>query len=273
MRNNQLHKLLILSVLLLSGLTNTNCQESKESADTLRKDAVKIFIDCHRCDMNYIRKEIPYVNYVRDVKEADIYILETRQGTGSGGEQYALTFQGLGKYLGKNDTLFYNSRPDDPRDLTRNGRTQIIKMGLMRHVATTPLFNTIDIGFNGETEEEEVVDKWNYWVFKMRVNGSLSGESLRDQYRLGAEIKADRITEDWKIRMELDADFDEETYKIEDDSTWTASSDKKEGDVSAVKALSDHWSLGALARVVSSTYSNIDIGYELTLKCFLEWAD
>jgi hypothetical protein len=95
------------------------------------------------------------------------------------------------------------------------------------------------------------------------VNGSLSGEQLRDQYRFSGEIKADRITEDWKIRMELDADFDEEKYKIDEDTTWTASSNKKEGDISVARALSDHWSLGALARVVSSTYSNIDIGYEI----------
>ena len=42
-----------------------------------RLDAVRVFIDCARCDINYIRQEIPYVNYVRDVREAQVYILET----------------------------------------------------------------------------------------------------------------------------------------------------------------------------------------------------
>ena len=52
-------------------------QEKVSVQDSLRKSAANIFIDCSRCDMNYIRAEIPYVNYVRDVREADVYILET----------------------------------------------------------------------------------------------------------------------------------------------------------------------------------------------------
>lgn len=56
--------------------------------------SVYLFIDCRFCDMNYIRREIPYVNYVRDVKEAQVYVLETRQSTGSGGSEYTFTFLG-----------------------------------------------------------------------------------------------------------------------------------------------------------------------------------
>ena len=55
--------------------------------DTTRRGAVKIFLDCQGCDMNYIRLEIPYINYVRDVREAQVYILETDQDAGSGGNQ------------------------------------------------------------------------------------------------------------------------------------------------------------------------------------------
>ena len=62
-----------------------NAQELDSIPESLRKDAVKTFINCQRCDMNYIRKEIPYVNYVRDVREAEVYVLETRQSTGRGG--------------------------------------------------------------------------------------------------------------------------------------------------------------------------------------------
>jgi len=261
MRNNQLHKLLILSVLLLSGLTNTNCQESKESADTLRKDAVKIFIDCHRCDMNYIRKEIPYVNYVRDVKEADIYILETRQGTGSGGEQYALTFQGLGKYLGKNDTLFYNSRPDDPRDLTRNGRTQIIKMGLMRYVATTPLFNTVDIEFKGENEEEEVVDRWNYWVFEIEFDPNFEFEESKNEIVWENSLQASRITPKWKMEFEFDQEFTQKNFSYEDTSFVKYRRHWSQNNL-VVASISDHWSAGIFIRTSSSSYQNKELSFD-----------
>jgi len=33
---------------------------------------------------DYLRKEIPYVNYVRDIKDAGVYIISTVQQTGSG---------------------------------------------------------------------------------------------------------------------------------------------------------------------------------------------
>jgi hypothetical protein len=71
-----------ISIAALSFTLTSNGQT--ESAETLfrdtalnREDAVTVFIDCARCDINYIRQEIPYVNYVRDVREAQVYILET----------------------------------------------------------------------------------------------------------------------------------------------------------------------------------------------------
>jgi len=147
-----------------------SAQEVVTEQDNLRQNAVKIFIDCQFCDMNYIRQQIPYVNYVRDVKEAEVYILETQQSTGSGGSEYTFTFLGQGKYEGKNDTLVYATRPDDTEDHIREGRTQIIKMGLMRYVATTPLYEEVMIGHRGETADEEVVDRWNYWVFELETS-------------------------------------------------------------------------------------------------------
>lgn len=124
--------------LLLLCFSFANAQE-KEKTDSLRKDAVKLFIDCSRCDMNHIRREIPYVNYVRDVKEAQLYLRETRQTTGSGGREYSYFFTGQMEFEGLTDTLIYISRPDDTFNNTRNGRTNIMKMGLMRYVARTPI--------------------------------------------------------------------------------------------------------------------------------------
>lgn len=79
--------LLFLIILPESGYGQTTPVED----DTIRRSAVKIFLDCYECDMNYIRQEIPYINYVRDVREAQVYILETNQNAGSGGDQYTFT--------------------------------------------------------------------------------------------------------------------------------------------------------------------------------------
>ncbi len=118
-------------------------QEPEADSSVQREDGLRIFIDCARCDMNYIRDEIPYVNYVREVKEAQLYVLETREITGSGGRKYTYAFIGQQEFSGINDTLVYSSRPDDSRDYQRIWRTQMLKMGLMPYVAKTPLFSEV----------------------------------------------------------------------------------------------------------------------------------
>ena len=45
--------------------------------------------------MNYTREQISFANFVRDVKEAQVFILITEQKAGSGGTQYTFTYQGL----------------------------------------------------------------------------------------------------------------------------------------------------------------------------------
>jgi hypothetical protein len=40
--------------------------------DQLKENAPKVYIDCQECDIDYIRTEITFVNYVRDRKEADV---------------------------------------------------------------------------------------------------------------------------------------------------------------------------------------------------------
>lgn len=235
-----------------------------DSTSSIMEHAPKIFIDYDKLDMDHIRREVNFVNYVRDRLQADVYILVTTLRNASGGHEFTLTFTGHNDFSGMSDTLTFNITSFDTKDQMREGFVRTLKLGLIPYMLETPLAERLTIGFHLNGSINEVKDKWDYWVFKLRVNGSISGEQLRDQYRFGGEIKADRITEDWKIRIDLDANYDEEKYKIDEDTTWIASSNWQKGDVSVARALSDHWSLGALARVVSSTYGNIDIGYELT---------
>ncbi len=119
--------------------TITLGEDIESEKDPKRDNALRVFLDCRTCDMNYTREQIPYVNYVRDVKEAEVFILVSSQSAGSGGTQYTYTFKGQEKYLGMNDTLTYTSSPDETSMIIRERRTNLLKMGLMRYVAKTPL--------------------------------------------------------------------------------------------------------------------------------------
>ncbi|MCK4759928.1 MAG: hypothetical protein KAT69_07745, partial [Candidatus Aminicenantes bacterium] len=52
-------------------------QAEQEDIEELKKKAPKIFVDCDFCDIDHIRREITFVNYVWDRKEADVHILVT----------------------------------------------------------------------------------------------------------------------------------------------------------------------------------------------------
>ena len=46
-------------------------ENSTSNADTLRKDAINVYMSAS----SYLKKEIPFINYVRDKKVADLIII------------------------------------------------------------------------------------------------------------------------------------------------------------------------------------------------------
>jgi hypothetical protein len=237
-------------------------QENKSAADTTRTNAVKIFLDCNDCDMNYTRQEIPYINYVRDVREAEVFILVTDQDAGSGGEQFTFTFQGQGKFKGLNDTLTFTSSPDQTSTVIREKRTNMLKMGLMRYVAKTPLFNEIEINHNKDLESEEVIDRWNNWVFELSTEPQYESEEANKQLELRNSINVSKITPDIKLEIEMDHFFNREKFieNVNTDSATTSTYTTSGLMINTlfVKSLSEHWSAGLRWDLGSSTRENFN---------------
>lgn len=229
--------------------------QEKIKTDTLRKDAVKLFIDCRFCDIDNIRREIPYVNYVRDVKEAEVYLRVSSEETGSGGRQYTIYFIGQKKFEGLNDTLFYAARPDDTREHRRQGRTKLMKMGLMRFVARTPISREVKISHSGKIEEEEVSDRWNNWVFEIETRPNFESEESYKELSFDNSIVANKITPEWKIEFELKHELNRTKY-IYDNATHIRERTEIELKNLVVKSLSKHWSVGTRLNLLTSTFSN-----------------
>jgi len=241
-------------------------QDSTMTPDTdtsiQRVDGLRIFIDCAWCDMNYIRDEVPYVNYVRDVKEAQLYILETREMTGSGGRKYTYAFVGQQEFEGMNDTLFYSSRPDDTRDYQRIWRTQMIKMGLMSYVAKTPLYSEVLIDPTERVEREVVEDKWDNWVFELEFEPDFEGEESYKELELQNSVSASKITHDWKLELDFDYRYTRTKYTY-DDTLYTNDKSYQGLEMLVVKSLGEHWSAGLRAEQLSSSYTNIDLAFDI----------
>ncbi|HBH83063.1 MAG: hypothetical protein A2X05_12985 [Bacteroidetes bacterium GWE2_41_25] len=233
-------------------------QAADEKKDTIRVDALKFFLDCRSCDMNYTRQEVPFVNYVRDTREAEVYLLVTSQGAGSGGTQYTFQFLGQGKFKGMADTLIYTSNPDETWAIIREKKTHMIKLGLMRYVARTPLFDEIDIKNNGEIKQHEAEDKWNNWVFQLQTNPRYNAEATYNRVSLYNSIEITKVTPDLKFEVEIDQFTNNQTF-IEDEAVTEYKVNSRSIDNLIVFSLGNHWSAGLNTDLGSSTSNNYNL--------------
>ncbi len=237
-------------------------QDIPADSTNLLEGAPKIFLDCNACDKDFIRTEIPFVNYVRDRHDAEVHVLVTSQSTGSGGREYSFLFLGQGKYAGMNDTLSYISGKTDTNDDKRKGMTELLKLGLIRYVAKTPIAKEISLKYNRPKKKEEVKDNWNYWVYGLSANTFASGQESSNSLSVFGNIYANRITPDWKIRLKVRGSYNENNFDISG-TTYTSISRSKGASATIIRSLNDHWSAGLFGNFSQSTYQNIDQKYNL----------
>jgi len=233
---------------------------SQEAAQTdiesLKKTAPKVYIDCGICDIEYIKTEITFVNYVRDRKEAEVHILITTQSTGSGGREYTLSFSGQNEFQGVDDTIKYFSNKTNTEDEIRKELVKTIKMGLMAYVAKRPIANRMAVSYAEPPKPKAIVDKWNSWVFSLSTSGYFNGEQSYKYQSINGNFSASRITPDIKIKLGLSASYINQSYRY---SGTTIDSDQESYSFSGllVKSISEHWSFGGFLGASSSSYSNI----------------
>lgn len=234
------------------------------AAQDTRPQTIAVFLDCQdtRCDFDYIRREIDYVNHVRDRVGSDVHVLVTRESSGSGGDTFQLEFIGLGPYEGRTDVLTYSSNSTDIESERRAGLTETIARGLVPYLVRTRTGDQIVVRVNpnvGESlaEQEPAVDPWNFWVFNVGLSGDYEAEESSTSIRVNPRLSASRVTEDWKITTSGRFSYRENTYDV---TGGTLSVVQRDGSVYGlvVKSMGDHWGVGATSYSQTSTRNNID---------------
>jgi len=249
-------RVLIFLLVLLPSALRANFSESPKQLAT-----VNVYVDCKRCDFDYIRSEITFVNYVFDPKNADVYVLIGRQHTGSGGRKYTISFIGQRSFEGQSNTLTFDTQWDDTEETIRRKLVKTLKLGLIPFVSKTTIAGQINISFAKKKKKlQQTRDKWNYWVFRTQVSGDLGGEQSRSDQSLYLRFSAQRITPDWKIYSVVRSRYRKRNYKVEGSTISSINSNKSFYGM-VVKSISDHWSGGIFVNSSSCTYSNIKIAY------------
>ncbi len=262
MGKNKIFALFFLFIILLILVSNSYSQQKTLDIEEMKKGAPKVFIDCSRCDIDYIKTEITFINYVWDRKEADVHILITIQQTGSGGREYTIAFIGQKDYVNLQNTLEFFSNRTETQDEIRRGLVQTLKLGLGPYIARSPIAAGVSVQINHKVKATAVEDKWNFWVFSTSFRGRLSGEEQKNSTTFSGNLSANRVTPASKLRMGLNTYYDRDNYDVDGERT-TSISESGNFDGLYVKSISEHWSVGAWLSLSSSTYRNIEFAYTL----------
>lgn len=229
------------------------------------EDQLKVFIDCQWCDQDFIKQEVTSLSYVRDRLLSDVHIQIVSQNTGSGGDMYTFFFYGQNDLAGIDDTLSMSTDLNNTNDEVRRKQIRVIQLGLVRYMLKRGYENQIALNFIGNDSDstEIAVDKWKNWVFRINGNGSISGEKQSNSLRVSGGFNIDRITEKWKIQSGLWTNHNKSTFYFEEDtiisirkSTWV--------DLSAIRSISDHFSVGLFTSSFSSLFNNYKLNATVT---------
>ncbi len=262
MKNQMVRIIFLFSLFLSSSPAFLKAQEPVVDATA---QALFVFEDCNapNCDFDHFRREITWVNWVRDRQDSDVHLLVTSQRTGGGGLHYTIDYIGQRDFAGITKSLSYVSDPDDTDSEVREGLTQTIALGLVQFVETTPLAPRLRVVYDQpETAvvQREEHDPWNLWVFRVSGNGSIEGEQTEKGYALEGSASADRVSEELKIQFRLSGEYEHFNTDLDEEETYVYTSEDYSADLLMVWSLGPHWSLGGRANANRSTFFNRDLG-------------
>ena len=253
----------LLAVALGAGVAGA----AQQSPEPNGADLLRVFLDCGPCDDEFLRREINFVNYVRDRRDAQVHVLITRENTGGGGDAWTLDFYGLDDFSGMDDQLVFYTTQDDTDDSERRALAQMLRLGLVRYAAQTPLGQELQVstrstggalGARRVTNAQPQDDPWNFWVFRTRLNMFFDAEERESTQSVSGSISANRDTEMWKMRVGFFTNYREDTFQLTD-STFSNVRRSSSLDARFVKSVGEHVGVGFGGSAISSNFRNQDL--------------
>lgn len=247
--------------LILLFLMTLAVSASAQQTFTAIDRPLRVFIDCRSggCDQEFFRKELSWVDHVRDQKDADVHLLITGQPTGGGGTEYRIRFIGLGSFSAAEDTMTRNAEAGETEDGRRRILLQAFALGLVRFAAVTPVASQLKItppASTAKTQTTASQDKWNFWVFRTGFNVGMDGEASSSFKNFNLNQSANRITDAWKINFNANANYSSSRYDLGDGEWFESIRRGWNVNALAVKSVGEHWSVGAKAGALRSSFNN-----------------
>src|SRR5690606_13494547 len=156
---------------------------------------LRVFLDCPTggCDRNYLVTSLPFVLWTQDRLDADVHALITGLGTAAGGTEYTIALLGRAAFAARSDTLRATILPNSTEEMRRREMARVLTIGLLpfavRVSDSGPFSVRYDAPPNAGSGIGSVIrDPWNFWVYRLRANGSGNAESLNSSYNINGSV-------------------------------------------------------------------------------------
>ncbi len=272
------HILILISIIGVSTHVLEAVEKSSGRPIIRVNDTVpSVYLDGRWFDLNHIRTEITFVNYVRDPERADIHIFKTDERVGRGGREFEISFIGQRSYQDINYTLKRTVSQNATYDEIRDEINEVLKIGLAPFMMRTPLASRFSLFYDIPDEdllkEVSVDDSWNNWIFEIYAGRFQLGlESNRRDFSGRWGFFADRVTEDWKIRIRPYFNYFEVEIKREDDEPIYSKRHRHGFDTYVIMSLGNHWSAGLFGDYLTRNDQNLrnqfDVGSGIEYSLF-----
>ena len=256
-------KFLILATILALSLSPALAEDEQHPRGS---HTILVFLDCqgmarNHCDFDHVRREIQWVNWARERRDADIHLLITAERAGGQASRYDLEYIDLRGLDGASVSLTFISDPDGTNAENRDALTRKIALGLIQFVAESPIADQLRIEHDTDLEQATQTstddDPWNLWTFRVAASGSVRGEELQRGHSVSGFASANRTTEQFKLDWFARARTSRSEFDIDDDTIVNTTRNHR-SELLAVWSLSDHWSLGGTTAVAQRSFDNLD---------------
>jgi hypothetical protein len=238
---------------------------------TKKEEKLKVYFEGIRLDMDYLRRQMRFVDFVNEPAVADVHIIITSRVSGSGGQVYSLMYNNLTIENLSNYTITCTSTSSDTHEETRRKITDALTLGLMPFVNQTKASENLIVKYNGDTGGKSNLpsaDPWHNWTFRGDVDGNINLEESRKTYDYSFNLRADKVTEDWRYRNNARRSVRTRKYTNEGEE-YRSDNNSNSASSSVVKSLSSRWSAGAFGSYYNSNYSNTV--YSISFKPAIEY--
>jgi hypothetical protein len=100
-------------------------------------------------------------------------------------------------------------------------------------------------------------DRWNHWVMSLQGQVAMTGEESSRELNLGADLGADRITDNWKITMGFEIEYQREDFDLDEEEPLRAVRKERDFDGSSRGASPTTGRSGDAGPSGSSSFDNI----------------